>query len=124
MATPVSQGVHDAVRPLLAFDGLLTVLVTTRDGLPVEMIGHGLHADKLAAEAISILLTAEKCSKNLGLGKLEFQVVQLENYELVMFDLAAYVLVLVFEAAHGQDVRAVVEDLVKPKLHKVLGGNA
>lgn len=117
------SSVASLLRPLMAFDGLMAVLVMTRDGLPVEMIGHGLRADVLAAEAATVGEAARTCFENLQMGAPKRIKIDLENHEVDLFELGPYYLAVLF-SSHGN--HALVADIVegtRAELIDALGGN-
>ena len=115
---------RDVLQPLLELDGLLAVLVATRDGLPVEMIGHGLRADHLAAEIAGVAEAARRGFVGLGMGEPAHASIRLPDYEVLVFRAGDHHLALVREPAPEAEVVAHVGDRVVPDLVRVLGGAA
>lgn len=110
------------LRPLLAFDGLVAVMIMTRDGLPVEMIGHGLKANILAAEVATVAEAARKSFRALGLGKPEQLRVSLQNYETSILDLDHHYLVVIFEPHGNQDLIEQIITNTKEQIQQTLRG--
>lgn len=76
------MSVREALRSVAETDGVLAVQVLTSDGLPVEMIGHGMRADVLAAEAAGLAHAATSAAERLMLGEPDRVVVRLPQYAL------------------------------------------
>lgn len=110
------------LRPLLAFDGLVAVMVLTRDGLPVELIGHGLQADQLAAEVASVGETARGCCEALGLGAPEQLELRLEKYRVKLFSLEQHYLAIICAGGNEAVISQIISN-IKPQLRKALGGS-
>ncbi|HEX7022303.1 MAG TPA: roadblock/LC7 domain-containing protein [Trueperaceae bacterium] len=111
------------LKPLLAFDGLLAVIVLTRDGLPVEMIGHGLRAEVLAAEIATVGESARTCFEALEMGLPERLKVDLPGQEVMLFRLGAHhYLGLVFQPSGNHALVSQIVEKTKPQLQAALGG--
>ncbi len=110
------------LRPLLAFDGLVAVVVLTRDGLPVEMIGHGLRADALAAEVATAAEAARRCFESLHMGELTRLRVELEHHEVMIVNLENHYLAIVFESIENYALVFQIVDKSRAKLLAALGG--
>ena len=69
-------------------DGALGALIMGADGLPVEKFfsegGHDANLDVAAAEFTSLVRSASRSGKDLGLGNLHELVVALDNVTVVM----------------------------------------
>lgn len=114
------MSVREALGQIADVDGVLAALLLTSDGLPVEMIGQGVRADVLAAEAAAVAGSAASAAERLVLGPVGYVAVSLPQYQLVCFptdDHAVAIVVghgagtLVIEEARGA-VRAVRDALV------------
>lgn len=114
------MSVREALRPIAETDGVLAVQVLTRDGLPVEMIGHGMRADVLAAEAAGMARAATSAAERLMLGEPEQMVVRLPQYVLACVVLERHRLALVVAQGHeeaalaaARGARAAVADALR-----------
>lgn len=105
------------LRPLLAFDGLVAVMIMTRDGLPVEMIGHGLRANILAAEVVTVAEAARKSFHALGLGQPSQLQVSLPKHETSILDLENHYLVVIFEPGTNQ---VLIEQIINNTKEQIL----
>ncbi len=96
-----SAGLRDVLAPLAERDGIVAALVLTRDGLPVEMVGHGVRPDALAAEAGALAEACRSAADRLMLGRAEGVTVSAPGYRLscLLLDEHALALVLVGEEA-------------------------
>jgi len=81
---------RDALAGLADVEGVLAVLLLTRDGLPVEMVGHGVRSDVLAAEAAAVTSAALGAAERLMLGEVGHVAVRLPTYRLVCLPLDEY----------------------------------
>lgn len=86
------MSVREVLRPLSETAGVMAVQVSTRDGLAVEMIGHGLRADVLAAETAAVLESSRSAADRLMLGEPAYVSVVLPQYRLLCFPLESHVL--------------------------------
>ncbi|MEX2541371.1 MAG: roadblock/LC7 domain-containing protein [Trueperaceae bacterium] len=86
---------RSALQPLLGIDGLVALLVLTRDGLPVEMFGYGLRAEQLAAEVAGIARSTGKAFRALGLGDPGRQRISLQSHGVDIIPVEDYYLVVV-----------------------------
>lgn len=100
---------RELLRPLAESAGVMAVQVATRDGLPLEMIGHGLRADVLAAEAASLLASAGSAADRLLLGESDHVMVALPDYRLVCFPLERHLLALVVSEADAEPAVALAK---------------
>jgi len=73
----------------------VAALVLTRDGLPVEMVGHGVRADVLAAEAGALAEACRSATERLVLGEAENVTVRAPGYRLSCLLLGDHALALV-----------------------------
>ncbi len=73
----------------------MAALVLTRDGLPVEMVGHGVRADVLAAEAGALAEACRSATERLVLGEAENVTVRAPGYRLSCLLLGDHALALV-----------------------------
>lgn len=110
------------LRPLMAFDGLVAVIVLTRDGLPVEMIGHGLRADELSAEVAGVAEAARNCFQALGMGAPKLLKVELKGHEVTTFNLETHYLTIVFQPYGNHSLITSIIEKTKPQLLAALGG--
>lgn len=112
-----------ALRPFLALDGLVAIVVFSHDGLLVEALGPGvIEAEQAAAELASVAGAARHAFMALGMGEPVQQVVTLAKHEAMLFRYAEYALALIFQP-HGN--RALVHqilDAVGPQVQRLLGG--
>ncbi len=112
------------LRPLLTFDGLIAVMVMTRDGLPVEAIGHNFEGNELAAEVVTIAEASRNCFTNLRMGQIQHVRVSLEQYEIGIFSLDLHYLVVIYRPnIDFALVKEIVENN-KAKIYKELGGES
>ncbi len=113
------MSLRDVLRRLAETEGVLAAQVATRDGLPVEMIGHGMRTDVLAAEAAGVLQSARSAADRLMLGNTAYVAVALPKNQLLCFPLDRYlVAVVVGEDDARQAIAATTEFL--PKLAAAL----
>lgn len=110
------------LRPLLTFDGLIAVMVMTRDGLPVEAIGHNLEGNELAAEIVTIAEASRNCFNNLQMGNPKHLRVTLEQYEISIFSLDLHYLVVIYRSNIDFALIKEIVDNNKTKIHQELGG--
>lgn len=120
----MSHALHDALKPLLAQPGLLALLVLTRDGLPVEMIGHGLRADRLAAQVATVAEAARTSYAELGMGEPLHHVTKLPDYDVVTFGSGDHYLAAVLEPDSDETLVPIVYDSVLAPLRGALGGQS
>ena len=110
------------LRPLLTFDGLIAVTIITRDGLPVEAIGHNFEGNELAAEMATIAEASRNCFINLQMGQTEHIRISLEQYEISIFSFDLHYLVVIYRPnIEFSLVKEVVENN-KIKIYEELGG--
>lgn len=110
------------LRPFLALDGLVAIVVLSHDGLLVEVLGSGVKAEQAAAELASVAGAARHAFVSLGMGEPLQQVVTLAKHEAMLFRYAEYTLALIFQP-HGN--RALVHqilDTMGPQVQRLLGG--
>jgi len=107
----VQERLREALAPLSEEGGVVAALVLTRDGLPVEMVGHGVRADVLAAEAGSLAEACRSAAERLMLGKAQDVTIRAPGYQLTCLLLGEHALALVLagdeaggalEAARGR----------------------
>ncbi len=115
---------QEALRPIFTFNGLQSLLILTRDGLPVEMIGYGLRAEHLAAEIAGAAEASRRCYERLGMGVPRHQQVQLSDFEVVTFTLEHHYLALVLDGGGTEDLIPYVSEHLLTPLRRVLGGEA
>lgn len=117
---------REALEPLLALPGMVALLVLTRDGLPVEMIGHGLRSDRLAAQVASAAEAARRSFCELGMGAPRHLVAKLPDYDVVTFGSGDHYLAAVLEPDSEETLVPVVyESVLAPlqgALREALGG--
>lgn len=114
------------LRPLMAAPGMVVAVVFTRDGLPVEMLGHGLRADQLAAELASVARASRLAMTRLRLGEVSTMSFELEPYQIEMRSVGYHYLAAVCRAQEDAS-RQVVRDMMgelSGDLRSALGGNA
>ena len=116
------MSLHDALKPLLAQPGLVALLVSTRDGLPVEMIGHGLRSDRLAAQVASAAEASRRSFGELGMGEPLHVVTKLRDYDVVTFGSGDHYLTAVLEPDSEETLVPIVYESVLAPLHKALRG--
>jgi predicted regulator of Ras-like GTPase activity (Roadblock/LC7/MglB family) len=114
---------RDALTPLSELAGVVAALVLTRDGLPVEMVGHGVRADVLAAEAGSLAEACRSAAERLLLGEAQGVSVMAPGYRLSCLLLDEHVLAMVLEGDAADAALAAGRDLL-PELRRVLGVEA
>jgi len=114
---------RNVLAPLSERDGVVVALLLTRDGLPVEMVGHGVRAEVLAAEAAALAASCRSAAERLMLGEAEDVTVSAHGYRLSCLPLVDHVLALVLAGgeidAAMQAAREVVADL-----REALGGGS
>lgn len=89
---------REALAPLLGSDGLIALLVLTRDGLPVEMFGYGLRAEQLAAEIAGVAGAAARSFRSLGLSEPALHRFTLEGCEVEVVPVEDHYLTLVSDS--------------------------
>ncbi|MEJ2666917.1 MAG: roadblock/LC7 domain-containing protein [Deinococcales bacterium] len=114
---------RDVLTPLSELAGVVAALVLTRDGLPVEMVGHGVRADVLAAEAGSLAEACRSAAERLLLGEAQGVSVMAPGYRLSCLLLEEHVLAMVLEGDAADTALAAGRDLL-PELRRVLGVEA
>ncbi len=106
---------REALTPLAEEGGVVAALVLTRDGLPVEMVGHGVRADVLAAEGGALAEACRSAADRLMLGEADEITVRAPGYRLTCLLLGEHALALVLagdEASGALEVaRAAVASL-------------
>ena len=107
---------------LFEYDGLMTLLLLTRDGLPVEMLGHGLRADQLAAEVAGVAERARSSSDVLGLGEPTHLAMAVRDYSVVTFPLGEHYLTAVIERSLEPEVVPFIYEHTLEPLQNLLGG--
>jgi predicted regulator of Ras-like GTPase activity (Roadblock/LC7/MglB family) len=119
----VQAQLREALAPLAEEGGVVAALVLTRDGLPVEMIGHGVRADVLAAEGGALAEACRSAANRLMLGEADEVTLRAPGYRLTCLLLGNHALALVLagdEAGGALDAaRATVG-----KLREALGEGA
>lgn len=86
---------REALAPLAEEGGVVAALVLTRDGLPVEMVGHGVRADVLAAEGGALAEACRSAAQRLMLGEADEITVRAPGYRLTCLLLGEHALALV-----------------------------
>lgn len=94
--------VREVLAPLSERDGVVVALLLTRDGLPVEMVGHGVRSDVLAAEAAALAESSRKAAERLMLGEAEDVTVTAHGYRLSCLPLEEHVLALVLAGGESE----------------------
>lgn len=111
----LALALREALAPLSESDGVVAALVLTRDGLPVEMVGQGVRADVLAAEAGALAGACRSASKRLMLGDAEGVRVMAPGYRLSCLFLEEHTLALLVagddDGSAMQAARAVLPGL-------------
>jgi predicted regulator of Ras-like GTPase activity (Roadblock/LC7/MglB family) len=113
-----------ALRPLLGTDGLVALLVSTSDGLPVEMFGYGLRAEQLAAEVAGLARAARLAFGALGLGEPNRQQFSLEGHTVDIFPVDGYYLAVVTDGDRASDVAPLVRERTLVPLGMALRGES
>jgi predicted regulator of Ras-like GTPase activity (Roadblock/LC7/MglB family) len=113
-----------ALRPLLAADGLVALMVLTADGLPVEMFGYGLRAEQLAAEMAGLASSARRSFQALGLGEPAGQRFTLEAHTVDIFPVEEYYLAIVTDGSRSVDVAPLVRERTLVPLGMALRGES
>jgi predicted regulator of Ras-like GTPase activity (Roadblock/LC7/MglB family) len=114
-----------ALQPLLTVDGLVAVLVLTADGLPVEMFGYGLRAERLAAEIAGVARCARLGLGALGLGEPKRQQIRTEGHDVDIFPLEEYCLVVIKDSGRSHEVSPqLLESALGPLREALRGGLA
>lgn len=114
---------RDVLTPLSELAGVVAALVSTRDGLPVEMVGHGVRADVLAAEAASLAEACRSAAERLLLGEAQGVSVMAPGYRLSCLLVGEHVLAMVLEGDAADAALAAGRDLL-PALRQALGEEA
>lgn len=114
-----ASAVRDVLAPLSELGGVVSALVLTRDGLPVEMVGHGVRADVLAAEAGALAAACRSAAERLMLGNAEGVGVVAPGYRLTCLLMEEYTLALVLA---GDEMEAAMDAALAllPELRAVL----
>lgn len=110
------------LRPLLALDGLVAIVVFSRDGLPVEVIGQGVVPEQAAAELASVAGAARHAFMVLGMGEPLQQIITLAKHEAMLFRYAEHTLALIFQPHGNRTLVHQLLDTIGPQLHRFLGG--
>lgn len=115
-----ASALRGVLAPLSELGGVVSALVLTRDGLPVEMVGHGVRADVLAAEAGTLAEACRSAAERLMLGEAEGVGVTAPGYRLACLLMQEYTLALVLA---GDDMEAALDAAraILPELRGVLG---
>ncbi len=102
---------------------MVAALVLTRDGLPVEMVGHGVRADVLAAEGGALAEACRSAGERLMLGNADEITVRAPGYHLTCLLLGDHALALVLA---GEEAAAALEAArsTVAALRDALGENA
>ncbi len=112
-----------ALRPLLALDGLVAIVVFSRDGLLVEALGPGVtKAEQAAAELASAAGSARLAFMALGLGEPVQQIITLAKHEAMLFRYAEYTLALIFQPHGNRTLVHQLLDAAGPQVQRLLGG--
>lgn len=112
-----------ALRPLLGADGLVALLLLTRDGLPVEMFGYGLRADKLAAEVAGLASSSRRACRELGLGDPSGQRIELEGHNVDIFPVEEYYLAVVSDRQNSHNAAPLIQESALEPLRLELRGD-
>lgn len=97
----LASALREILAPLSESDGVVAALVLTHDGLPVEMVGHGVRADVLAAEAGALAAAGHSAAERLMLGDAEGVSVTAPGYRLSCLLMEDYALALVLSPDEG-----------------------
>lgn len=111
-----------SLQPLLALEGIIAVVVMTRDGLPVEMIGHGAKASAIAAQLSTVAKTAQQSFEALDMGTPRRLRVALEQHDTFIVGFNHHYLALITQP--GIEDKKVNQALsnTQAKLNEALGG--
>ncbi len=111
---------REVLGPLSEMEGVVAALVLTRDGLPVEMVGHGVRADVLAAEAGTLASACRSAAERLMLGDAEGGSVMAPGYRLTCLLLEEHTLALVLDGNQADEGLEAARRLL-PELRQALG---
>ncbi len=114
---------REALAPLGEEGGVVAALVLTRDGLPVEMVGHGVRADVLAAEGGALAEACRSAADRLMLGEANEITVRAPGYRLTCLLLGEHALALVLAGDEASGALEVARAAVV-SLRDALGGAA
>jgi predicted regulator of Ras-like GTPase activity (Roadblock/LC7/MglB family) len=117
------MNIATALRPLLSVDGLVAIVVMTQDGLPVEMIGHGLRANVLAAEMTSVAEVGRKCFTTLGMGRPVSLQVNLEKYRAILYSFENHYLAVILKPNGSADAILQTISSSGEQIRSALGGH-
>lgn len=117
------MNIATALRPLLSTDGLIAIVVMTKDGLPVEMIGHGLRANVLAAEMTSVAEVSRKCFTALGMGRPVSLQVNLEKYRAILYSFENHYLAVILKPTSSTDTIMQTIASNREDISSALGGH-
>ena len=104
--------IREVLAPLSEQDGVVVAVLLTRDGLPVEMVGHGVRADVLAAEAAALAESCRSAAERLMLGEAEDVTVSAHGYRLTCLPMAEHVLALVLAGGESDAAREAARAMV------------
>ncbi|MEX2535516.1 MAG: roadblock/LC7 domain-containing protein [Trueperaceae bacterium] len=113
-----------ALRPLLAIDGLVALLLLTADGLPVEMFGYGVRAEKLAAEVAGVTAVTRRAFGELGMGQPSGQRIELEGHNVHIYPIADYYLALVTDRQNAHFSAPLIQESALEPLRLELRGES
>ena len=116
----MASALREVLAPLSESDGVVAALVLTRDGLPVEMVGHGVRADVLAAEAGALAGACRSAAERLMLGEAEGVSVMAPGYRLTCLLMEEYTLALVLAGDETGTALQAARSLL-PELRAALG---
>lgn len=117
------MSLRDALQPLLGIDGLVALLVLTSDGLPVEMFGYGLRAERLAAEMAGVAGSARRGLRSLGLSEPSRQRIEAGSHNVEIFPLEEHYLVVVVDRARERELAPRVLESTLGPLRLALRGD-
>lgn len=118
----MSARLREALAPLSEEGGVVAALVLTRDGLPVEMVGHGVRADVLAAEGGALAEACRSAAQRLMLGDADEVSVVAPGYRLSCLLLGEHALALVLAGDEAQAALAAARERLGDLRQALEGG--
>lgn len=109
------------LEPLTGLDDLVALLVLTVDGLPVEMLGYGMRAERLAAEMASVAESARRGTFALGLGPPSRQRIITDAHTIDLFPVEGHYLVVI-SAGQSEELPPGLLDSTLSSLGRTLRG--
>lgn len=110
-----------ALEPLTRLDGLIALVILTADGLPVQMLGYGFRAERLAAEIAAVAGSADRGATALGLGRPVRQRLVTDSHTLDIFPFEAHYLVVI-TTGQSEELPAGLLDSTLEPLSRMLRG--